>query len=77
MTSINFKVFGLTRPDLEPEGSRLDPVNFGFPDLPEWEAGALLIWPHQLVVLEQVCVSSGSEPEVCGKYPLVLDLSLW
>ena len=42
-------VIGLTRPGFEPVGSRLEPVIFGFPDLPEWEAVTLLIQPPRLV----------------------------
>ena len=41
VTSINFKVIGLTRPGSEPTGSGLEPVRFGFPDLPAREADAL------------------------------------
>ena len=48
MRSINFKVFGLTRPGFEPIGSSLKPTIFGFPDLPKREAGALLILPPWL-----------------------------
>ena len=48
-TSINFEVFGLTRPGCEPVGSRLEPAIFGFPNLPEREVGALLIRPPRLV----------------------------
>ena len=46
MTSINFKVFDLTQPGFEPV-AWLGPTIFGFPDLPEREARALLIWPPQ------------------------------
>ena len=35
MTSINSKVFGLTRPGFEHAGLRLEPTTFGFPDLPK------------------------------------------
>ena len=49
MTSINFNVFGLTQPGFEPTGSRLQLMIFGFPDLPEWEAGALLIRSPRVV----------------------------
>ena len=51
MTSINFKVFCLTRLGFEPVGLRLEPTTFGFPDFPKGEAGALLIWPPQLVTV--------------------------
>ena len=51
MTSINFKVFGLTRPGFEPAGSGLEPVIFGIPNLPKREVGALLIQPVPIVVL--------------------------
>ena len=37
-----FQVIGLTRAGSEP-------ARFGFPDLPKWERGALLIWPSCLV----------------------------
>ena len=30
---------------------RLEPATFRFTDLPEWEVGALLIWPPQLLCL--------------------------
>ena len=43
------KVFGLTRPGFEPAGFRLETLIFGFPVLPEWAAGTLLIWPPGLV----------------------------
>ena len=49
MTSLNFEVFGFTRPGFEPVGSGLEPMTFGFPNLPEREAGALLIQPPRLV----------------------------
>ena len=50
MTSINFKVFGLTRPEFESVGSGVEPAIFRFPDLPGWEAAALLIWPNRLAL---------------------------
>ena len=37
MTSVNFKVIGLTRPGFEPAGSRLKSARYGFPDLPVWD----------------------------------------
>ena len=43
MTSINFKVIGLTRPGFKAAGSGLEPAIFGFLNLPEQEAGTLLI----------------------------------
>ena len=49
MTSINVEVIGLTRPGFKAIGSRLEPPIFRFPDLPEQEAGALLIQPPGLV----------------------------
>ena len=49
MTSLNFKGIGLTRPGSKPAGSGLEPVIFRFPDLPEREVVALLIWPPQLL----------------------------
>ena len=49
MTSLNFKVFSLTRAGFEPVGSGLELVSFGFRNLPEQEVGALLIWPPRLV----------------------------
>ena len=49
MTSINFKVFALTRPGFKPMGSRLKPAIFRCPDLPERKAGTLLIQPPSLV----------------------------
>ena len=49
MTSINFKVFVLTQPGFDPAGPGLDPVTFGFPNLPEQEVDTLLIQPHRLV----------------------------
>ena len=50
MTSINVKVIGLTRSEIEPAGSGLEPAIFRFPDLPAREAGALLIRPPRLVM---------------------------
>ena len=62
MTSINLKVIGLTREGFEPTSSRLEPVTLGFPIIPEWEVGALLIRPTRLVgdptVTPSVCVMS-------------------
>ena len=52
MTSIYFKVFGLTQPGFKRTGSGLEPTIFGFPDLTEWQAGALLIRPLQLVLTD-------------------------
>ena len=43
MTSINFKDFGFARLGFKPMGSALEPVIFGFPDLPEQEVGMLFI----------------------------------
>ena len=43
MTSIKFKVIGLTRPSFKAAGSRFKLAIFGFRDLPEWEADGLLI----------------------------------
>ena len=48
LTHINFKVIGLTRPGFEP-------ATFGLSDLPEREAGVLLIRPLRLVV-DGICV---------------------
>ena len=48
MISIDFKVFGLTQPSFEHADSGLESVIFRFFDLPEWEAGALLIQPPRL-----------------------------
>ena len=42
MASINFKVIDLTQSGFKATGSGLEPAVFGFPDQPEWEAGALL-----------------------------------
>ena len=42
MTSVNFKVIGLTRWGFEP-------TRFGFPDLSKWETDGLLIQPSHLV----------------------------
>ena len=50
MTSINFKVIGLTRPEIEPAGSRLKPATFRLSNLPAWETDALLIQPLRLVI---------------------------
>ena len=51
MTSINLKVIGLIRPEIESTGSGLEPAIFGFPDLRAREAGALLIRPPRLVLV--------------------------
>ena len=48
-TSIKLKVIGLTHPGLKTASSGIEPVTFGFPDLPEREASALLIQPSWLV----------------------------
>ena len=40
---MNVKVIGLTQPGFKAAGSGLKPTFFGFPDIPEWDAGALLI----------------------------------
>ena len=45
MTSIDFKVIGLTRHGVKPAGSGFEPARFRFPDLPAWEADTLLIQP--------------------------------
>ena len=52
MTSINLNVIGLTQPGHKVENamSRFEPVTFRFPDLPEWEADALLIQPPRPVL---------------------------
>ena len=49
MTDINFKVIGLTQQGFKPAGSTLEPAIFGFADLPEREAGTLLIQPPQFI----------------------------
>ena len=41
MTSINFKVIGLTRQGSENSRSGFEPATFRFPNLPELEADAL------------------------------------
>ena len=43
MTSINSKVIALTQPGFKAIGSEPEPTIFRFPDLPEQEAGTLLI----------------------------------
>ena len=53
MTSINFKVIGLTQPEIKVAESEFKLTTFGFPDLPGWEEDALLIWPPRLV--QQTC----------------------
>ena len=55
MTSINFKVI-----DLTPPGSGLEPAIFGFPNLLEWEVGALLIQPPHLYIV--ACTYRGHWP---------------
>ena len=61
MTNINFKV--MTRPGFEPAGSGLEPTIFGFPDLPEQEAGDLLIRPPSLVFeFESMTSHTGNQP---------------
>ena len=62
MTSINFKVIGLTRLEIEPAGSGLEPVIFRFHDLPAWEAGVLLIRLPRLVCNNE---SSGHDIWYC------------
>ena len=54
MTSINFKMIGLTQSEIESVGSGLEPAIFGIRDLPAREAGALLIRPPRLVSLEYI-----------------------
>ena len=46
---MNFKVIGLTRPGFETMRFGFEPVTFGFPDQPEWEADTLIIRPARLV----------------------------
>ena len=55
MTSIKFKVMGLSGPGFEIGNSGIESAIFGIPDLPEREADALLIWPPQLVGRVSVC----------------------
>ena len=50
MTSINFKVIGLTQPGLENDDVWIRTCDLGFFDLPEQEADALLIRPPRLVL---------------------------
>ena len=61
MTSIIFKVIGLTRLGLQNARSRFGPVTFGFPGFPEWEADALT----------HLAIKSGGHrvPEVTGRFP--------
>ena len=47
-TNTNFTVIGFTRIGFENVRSRLETTTFGFPDLPEQEADALLSWPPRL-----------------------------
>ena len=54
MTSINFKVIGLTRPGFENCEVWIRSCVFGFPNLPEQEADALLIRPPRLVQVQSV-----------------------
>ena len=49
MTSINLKVIGLTRPEIEPAGSEVEPATFRFPNLPARDMDALLIRPPRLI----------------------------
>ena len=49
-TSVHIKVIGVTQPGFEP-------TRFGFPDLPTWEMGALLIRPSRLVTSVGLCSS--------------------
>ena len=49
MTHINFKVIDLTRPGFKATNVGLEPMIFGFIDLPEREVGALLIQAPRLV----------------------------
>ena len=65
MTSINFKAIGLTRPGFKNARSRFDHVTFGFHDLSEEEADALLIQPPGLVGIIMYTVAS---MYVCGWY---------
>ena len=48
MTSINFKVIGLTQPGFENAKFGLEPTTFGFANLPKRDADALLIRPPRL-----------------------------
>ena len=73
MISINFKVIGFTRPGFKPAGSRAESTIFGFLDLPEQEADALLIQTG--VRLERFYCSSiygrrGECLEVCMDIPI-------
>ena len=67
MTSINFKVIGLTRTGFENAESRFEPATFGFLNHPEWEVYALLIRPPPTGLLKYgwekggVCQACGGE----------------
>ena len=58
MTSINFKVLGLTRLGFKTVGSALEPVIFRLLDLPGWEVGILLNQPPQMFMGDRVGLES-------------------
>ena len=65
MTSINFKVIGLTRPAFEPS-------RFRFANLPKWEIDALLIQLSHLVITtkeaaQYTSATSSSLQQTTGK----------
>ena len=61
--SINFKVIGLTRPEFKDVRSGLEPVTFGFLDLPEQEGDALAL-THSATLTGYLSIFNRAEAEV-------------